>query len=487
MRSYFNNRHELIVSLKTKNVKLAKIKALELGADTKSFIERVRWMKNMKIENIDEIVSDWLSEKLRRDFDARVRKSSLKGLNYEQLPSQKQEDYTRSILETIKDDMKHLRLRGVKNIADDLLNDQLKVNDPVHKELMFKLLQANVSLFTELHQRNQGKYNFDLMKKGQNYEPLQDRLTYKNAVEKYLKYLERNIKSVEEYKRNSNFFRTEFLTVVGTDTLIADRFEDFADELDEFKMLPKGSAFKIRKGMIKDELFKDDGNTISAKTYKAYLSWCKAFFKWAFDNQYIKTNVAGSMKILNDDNTLTQRELLTDSEVRQMLSLAQEKNPDMYIILKILAYTGMRHSEFLKMTVADYGFDLTEPTLQLKTDASHRLIPRHRELMSIEDSDIFRLQRTYTDKMLTVQGMKIIREFTDNPKKVAYSLRHSVSTKLMNAGVEEAKINELLGHSKGNSMSLNRYAKGFEISILDEAINRLSYDEPLPQVRSDIS
>lgn len=49
LREYFDGRHELIVSLKTKDVKLAKTKAMRLGADTKDFLERIRWMMDMGI------------------------------------------------------------------------------------------------------------------------------------------------------------------------------------------------------------------------------------------------------------------------------------------------------------------------------------------------------------------------------------------------------------------------------------------------------
>jgi integrase len=476
VRIHFDNRHELIVTLKTKNGKLAKLKALQLSADIKILVVKIRLMKSMELENIDEMVSIWLQDKLERDFKARLSKSSLEGHNPDQLPRQKQENYSQNLLNNFQREMKHLRLKSVEGIAKDLLEDELDSENTNHKELMFKLLQANVTLFTELNNRNQGKFNFELQGSNLSAVAQRKRMTYEVAIGKYLEYYKYKSTSKKEVKIVTSFMSYTFKTVFGANEFVADCIDDILDELDELALLPTRASEKIRTTAIsKEKLFELSGSKIDIVTYNNYLKWSKAFFKWAFHRGHIATNIAEIFKKNEAVNALTQRNPLSDNEITRMLEIAHYENLDLFIMLKVIAYSGMRHSEFFKMRLISDGFDLRDKTLKLKTLSSHRVIPRHRELMDINDSDIFRLQKTYTPEILSKQGMKIIRRVTDDESKVVYSLRHSMATKLLNANVEELKINEILGHLKGNSMSVNRYASGFDISILREAINKVSY------------
>lgn len=476
LREYFHGRHELIVSLKTKDAKLAKTKAMRLGADTKDFIERIRWMVEMELNNIDELVSRWLADKLQRDFHARLKKSSLDGLQYDELPSQKQEDYTRVILDNIHHDMRHLKLRNVAGIANDLLHGNLNVEEEAHKELMFKLLQAHVSLFEELNQRNQGKFNFMLMNSNNRIKSDEKRITYADAIEKYLLHLKSQT-SEKEYPRKSNFLQTEFLTIFGSDVPLADYYDDVIEQLDEMALLPKGSAYMIRnEGKTKDELIAL-GETVTLETYKKYVMWTKAFFLWAYETRKLtETNIAKSFKKLNSKNASMRRSLLEDGEVKELLSLAKRDDKDLYVMLKILAYTGMRHSEFFKMKIIDNGFSLMDENIELKTTSSYRIIPRHEALKDIDDSVIYRLQTTYTSQMLSRSGMLLLRKITDDPTKVVYSLRHNMIDKLINLGVDIMVVNDIVGHQRGQSMSANRYFKGFNIEVLSRAINLISYE-----------
>jgi integrase len=53
-----------------------------------------------------------------------------------------------------------------------------------------------------------------------------------------------------------------------------------------------------------------------------------------------------------------------------------------------------------------------------------------------------------------------------------YSLRHSFATHLVATGVRSELLSELMGHTH-KSMSLSRYAKGFPIKMLHDAVNQL--------------
>jgi integrase len=61
-----------------------------------------------------------------------------------------------------------------------------------------------------------------------------------------------------------------------------------------------------------------------------------------------------------------------------------------------------------------------------------------------------------------------------NPKLVSYSLRHTVTTKLLHAGVSESLISQLVGHAN-NSMTSGRYGKEFPIELMAEALEKLDW------------
>jgi integrase len=62
-----------------------------------------------------------------------------------------------------------------------------------------------------------------------------------------------------------------------------------------------------------------------------------------------------------------------------------------------------------------------------------------------------------------------------NPKLVLYSLRHTLTTKLLHAGVGEALISQIVGHVN-NSQTSGRYGKMFPIQKMAEALENLNWE-----------
>ena len=107
-------------------------------------------------------------------------------------------------------------------------------------------------------------------------------------------------------------------------------------------------------------------------------------------------------------------------------------------------------------------FDLRDKTLQLKSRASHRLIPVHH---SIEEPE------QLLESFGSMSSQYMNRQF-DVPEGTLYSLRHSFATELAGNDTEPYIISELLGHSH-QGMTLGRYVKGFPVKVLKEAVDKL--------------
>lgn len=144
-------------------------------------------------------------------------------------------------------------------------------------------------------------------------------------------------------------------------------------------------------------------------------------------------------------------------------------------IYKVLYYTGMRRSELYKCTISIIDgiqcFDL-RTAFSLKTKSSYRVIPVHPNLMYMIDE--------YKDIIASIKPERMTKVFTkfargyfhDPERKSLYSLRHTFATDLIAKGVQPEIVSELMGHSHA-TMTMSRYVKGFPISTLKEAIERL--------------
>ena len=137
---------------------------------------------------------------------------------------------------------------------------------------------------------------------------------------------------------------------------------------------------------------------------------------------------------------------------------------------QILYLSGMRLSELYKCKVSTVDgvkcFDLTATDVSLKTDSSHRLIPIHSSIVDPEKmlEDIRTVNLKYYSNVTNKRLEK---------GESLYSLRHSFATHLIANEVKAEVVSELMGHAH-KSMTMSRYAKGFPIKLLQEAVESLS-------------
>lgn len=181
-----------------------------------------------------------------------------------------------------------------------------------------------------------------------------------------------------------------------------------------------------------------------------------------------------------------------------------------YWLPLISLFSGMRHGEVLGLAVADvkstdgvHYFSLREGTEEqsLKTDSSWRKVPIHAALIQLGLLKYVQSRKERSERMLfdLPEGgvpslsdraskffvrmvQKIADPNVDAPGQlVPYSTRHTVISKLRNAGVRQDVSKTLVGHEDGD---VHAGYGDHSLASLQEAINRISYrDLDLTNVR----
>jgi integrase len=242
--------------------------------------------------------------------------------------------------------------------------------------------------------------------------------------------------------------------------------------IEKYRQIP---TVKIVQMIHENTLALNQEQYVSSTTVNKYLKWLNALISFAIKQGIIPyTQGTSGLAIRKTINARGQRKEFTQDELFIIDQAFQYEA--IYPIFNILRYTGMRFSELLKCSISEINgvmcFDLRTPTKPLKTLSSHRIIPIH---PNIKDciGGFQELINSYSQKYLTKKFTIIIhRHLEDTKSKSLYSLRHTFATTLIAKGVMPEIVSELMGHSH-NTMTLNRYVKGFPIGTLKSAIDTL--------------
>lgn len=232
---------------------------------------------------------------------------------------------------------------------------------------------------------------------------------------------------------------------------------------------------EIAKGLHSKTLTLSPEEQIGVTTLNKYLKWFSVLLSFAVKQNIIPSNpVSSGLTVKKSTVSRGERKEFSADELEIIDQAFQGE--DIYPVVKILRYTGMRPSELLKCSMSEIEgvlcFDLRSPTKALKTLSSHRVIPVHPSLKeSVEGFQ--KLLNSYAEKYISKRFAKVLhRHLEDTKNKSLYSLRHTFATNLIAKGVQPEIVSELMGHSH-STMTMNRYVKGYPIRVLKEAIETL--------------
>lgn len=232
------------------------------------------------------------------------------------------------------------------------------------------------------------------------------------------------------------------------------------------------------------EEFRDylrEEHNLKNKTINNHIAYVNLFLTYAVDYKLIRVNNVKVLENFKEDSTT--KENFTDEDIKNIFAYDYEQNYK--DIFTIASHTGMRVSEIINLTQecvkqdqksGIYYFDI----LQSKTKAGIRKVPIHKNIL---DDVLNRMKFPLLDeersnnasqKAILRQLYKVIpKEST----KSFHTFRGTFISKCLNNFPEKLLIiQEIVGHSKTKgSLTIDTYAKGFDISLKKEIVDSVFY------------
>ncbi|MEP1576658.1 DUF6538 domain-containing protein [Roseibium album] len=231
-------------------------------------------------------------------------------------------------------------------------------------------------------------------------------------------------------------------------------------------------------------------NWISEKaqnTVAKRFSALKGLFHWAADNEFIPEGNAELFDRLRYPKRAPVEALnvrpYSPEESQRLIALCRDSAPKLWPLVALLAHSGMRLDEPLRLTTDRLEFHSDELLLihidKAKTAAGKRVVPvvnrpliKHLAEHRCQDFAILlgkgKSANTQPSGKAATKISRLVRsKLTDDPKiSPAHSLRHMVAFEARKAGHRPDDIRDYLGHEQ-QDVTLGRYARGsFDLDAL---------------------
>lgn len=248
---------------------------------------------------------------------------------------------------------------------------------------------------------------------------------------------------------------------------------------------------------------------IQVATINKYLQTYHELFEWAKQNHHTNENFFSGLAVKQTKkNKDGDRDAYTDDQIRLILQTVLHNEdglvtkPYQKWATLIGIYTGARLGEIAQLHLKDvrqengiWVFDMNEDgdRKSLKTSAARRLVPIHNSLIEAGLLD-------YVQAMTNKKATKLFPDFSYDPKngwgrqqsrwfndrllvqlglktktRVFHSLRHTVNTRLVHAGVAEPLVKSIIGHEQDGMTYRQYFKEGFTLQQRNEAMQKLNY------------
>ncbi|MDD2271116.1 MAG: site-specific integrase [Desulfuromonadaceae bacterium] len=263
------------------------------------------------------------------------------------------------------------------------------------------------------------------------------------------------------------------------------------------------NMYKIYPGKtIQVILNMSDVEPMSINSVNKHIMRLNALLSYAVTEGLVIVNYAQGMMISDKRRTDELRKVYSPEDLKVIVdNLPREQGrPERFWIPLIAMYSGMRLDEVCQLYVEDvqqldgvWCFNINdEKDKKVKSASSKRVVPVHKVLLTCGILEYVGTVRSSGNQRLWVNlswrkedgygnaignwYRRFNREHVSKDEgKVFHSFRHTVTNSLKQAGVSEAVIAELVGHSTSGSMTMGRYGKRYQPKVLLEALMKLDY------------
>ena len=295
----------------------------------------------------------------------------------------------------------------------------------------------------------------------------------------------------------------------GPDRLLGTITKQDANEVKKvLQALPASRNTKPKlKAMSLMKVINEPGHAkIAPKTINSHIQMFKSFFDWAERHGYGPHSLFEGMKVAKAKNSETERKPFAPDQARLIYSeliedlsgLVRKDSHKWGMLLGM--FTGARLNEICQLDIADVQQDgetwylnITDEgddTKRIKSKAGRRRVPIHAELIRLGFLDFVESRRTgarlfpdYSYSANGGYGRNLGRWCNESflpklgikqPGLVFHSLRHTVVTRLGQAGVPEPIIQCVVGHARSGVTQEVYLREGYTLAQLKEAIDRFA-------------
>lgn len=243
---------------------------------------------------------------------------------------------------------------------------------------------------------------------------------------------------------------------------------------------------------------------------KKHLTRLSQLYHWAARNEFpVKADLADGYQLKDKRRDRDQRDRYDHEQINLIFSTPQFQGEKAfaraayYWAPLISLYSGMRIEEICQLRTKDTRLDLDSgiPIFDVNDEdedrklkpgqSTARIIPIHPRLIELGLMSYVEDLRKAKHRMmfptlsrheLNGYSHAVTKWFSEHKsalgfgnKHTFHSFRHTVADTLKQAGVEEAHLNAIMGHT-GGSMSIVRYGKDYKPDVLLPIISKLNFD-----------
>jgi integrase len=284
---------------------------------------------------------------------------------------------------------------------------------------------------------------------------------------------------------------------IGDASIAKIKVKTIKDCLQRYAKLPVRNKAPYKGMSIQaiEAMYIPDTDLVTPKTVTQVRKMLQSIFNYALQNELIDKSPMVGLKL--NLRTTEGRGRFNNEQVRLILSEASNQQDDWKRwVVRLASYTGARLGELVQLRKEDVKFDsdsqihyllITPDAGNLKTENAFRWVPIHSQLIAMGFLGFAGggVGRLFHDGLTSHKATKWFTPFRKsigipdtnefNEKLSFHSLRHSFVTEARTAGIQDAALQQVVGHTITSAGITDNYTGRFEIRVLQPVVEAVKY------------